>query len=350
MAYKPGDTYWGSFTTQRFDTGAATDADSLPTASLRHNGTVDGAVTLTVANTGTGTYSVTGTIPVGYAAGDSVQIEVAATVNSVAGAATIDSFVLDSARVGDAYTRLGAPAGASIAEDLAAVKSDTEAILIDTGTDGVVVAAASKTDYALTSDYDAAKTAAQAGAAMNLAPGAINAAAIATGAIDADAIADNAIDASAIATGAITAATFAAGAIDAAALATGAITAAKFAAGAIDAAAIATDALDADALAADFVSAVQAGLSTLTAEQVNAEVVDVLRADLLTEPTASLPPATPTFEQALMLLYTIWRNGCQQDASERRFYNDAGQEIVTQAISDDGTTFTAAKTAAGSGA
>lgn len=43
---------------------------------------------------------------------------------------------------GNAYTRLGAPAGASIAADIAAVKSDTAAILLDTGTDGVVVNAA----------------------------------------------------------------------------------------------------------------------------------------------------------------------------------------------------------------
>jgi hypothetical protein len=40
---------------------------------------------------------------------------------------------------GDAYARLGAPAGASIAADIAAVKTDTAAILLDTGTDGVVI-------------------------------------------------------------------------------------------------------------------------------------------------------------------------------------------------------------------
>lgn len=42
------------------------------------------------------------------------------------------------------------------------------AILSDTGTDGVVVAAGSKTGYELTAAYDAAKTAAQAGDAMTL--------------------------------------------------------------------------------------------------------------------------------------------------------------------------------------
>ncbi len=53
------------------------------------------------------------------------------------------------ANTGDAYARLGAPAGASVSADVAAVKGDSAAILADTGTDGVVVAAASKTGYAL---------------------------------------------------------------------------------------------------------------------------------------------------------------------------------------------------------
>ncbi len=46
-------------------------------------------------------------------------------------------------------TKLGTPAGASISADIAAAKADTAAILVDTGTDGVVVASASKSGYAL---------------------------------------------------------------------------------------------------------------------------------------------------------------------------------------------------------
>lgn len=52
-------------------------------------------------------------------------------------------------QTGDSYARIGAPAGASLAADVAAAKVDTAAILDDTGTSGVVVAAASKTGYAL---------------------------------------------------------------------------------------------------------------------------------------------------------------------------------------------------------
>ena len=55
-----------------------------------------------------------------------------------------------AAMTGDAFARLGAPAGASVSADVAAVKSDSAAILADTGTDGVVVAAGSKTGYSLT--------------------------------------------------------------------------------------------------------------------------------------------------------------------------------------------------------
>ena len=58
---------------------------------------------------------------------------------------------MGTAQTGDAYARLGAPAGASVSADVAAVKSDTAAVLDDTGTSGVVVAAASKTGYRLSS-------------------------------------------------------------------------------------------------------------------------------------------------------------------------------------------------------
>jgi hypothetical protein len=79
MGYRPGDTFNLGFTTQS-TTGAATDADSLPTASVRHNGTVDGTVTVTVTHNGTGDYSASGTIPSGYAAADSIGVLALATV------------------------------------------------------------------------------------------------------------------------------------------------------------------------------------------------------------------------------------------------------------------------------
>lgn len=142
---------------------------------------------------------------------------------------TLTTYTGNTVQTGDAFARLGAPAGLSVSADVAAVKVDTAAILVDTnelqtdwvnggrldllidailddtGTSGVVVAAGSKTGYALS----------------------------ATG---------------------MDSVTLPANLITATSIAAGAITAAKFAAGAIDATAIATGAIDADALAADFVA------------------------------------------------------------------------------------------------
>lgn len=93
-------------------------------------------------------------------------------VNSVM--PTVTTLTGHTAQTGDSFARLGAPAGASVSADIAAVKSDSAAILVDTGTtldtaisailadtgtDGVVVAAASKTGYALsTTGIDALYT------------------------------------------------------------------------------------------------------------------------------------------------------------------------------------------------
>ena len=44
-------------------------------------------------------------------------------------------------QTGDSFARLGAPAGASTAADIAAIKSDTAAVLVDTG-DGTDAAVA----------------------------------------------------------------------------------------------------------------------------------------------------------------------------------------------------------------
>jgi hypothetical protein len=50
------------------------------------------------------------------------------------GTGAIPATVQVFTRAGDAFTRLGAPAGASVSADVAAVKVDTAAILVDTGT------------------------------------------------------------------------------------------------------------------------------------------------------------------------------------------------------------------------
>jgi len=181
MGYRAGDAYYVEFTTANPVTGAAQTADSLPVATANHNGVDDGSFTLTVALVDTGRYKVSGAVPGGYSGGDVVNVTVAATVNAIAGKAAVDRFVLDrlpltaaqivtaiwtdlfsssdfstassvgallkasTAQTGDSFARLGAPAGASIAADLAEIEGETDAIVA-----GVTVTANNdKTGYAL---------------------------------------------------------------------------------------------------------------------------------------------------------------------------------------------------------
>ena len=53
---------------------------------------------------------------------------------------TVTTLTGHTAQTGDAFARLGAPAGASVSADVAAVKVDTAAVLVDTGTtlDGLI--------------------------------------------------------------------------------------------------------------------------------------------------------------------------------------------------------------------
>jgi len=55
------------------------------------------------------------------------------------------------------------------------------------------------------------------------------------------------------------------------------------------------------------------------------------------------PGATPTIKEAITLLYSQLRNAETVTSTERTIKNDAGATILTQALSDDGTTFTKEK-------
>lgn len=77
------------------------------------------------------------------------------TVPAVTTVGTLTTYTGNTPQTGDAFARLGAPAGASVSADVAAVKVDTAAILVDTGTtldgkidtiDTVVDAIKAKTD------------------------------------------------------------------------------------------------------------------------------------------------------------------------------------------------------------
>lgn len=105
---------------------------------------------------------------------DTIKTQTVTCAAGVTVLASVGTAATSTAQTGDAYARLGAPAGASVSADIAAIKAETATIVGQTGTTGVVVGS----------------------------------------------IAANAVTASAIAAGALTATKFAAGAIDAAALAT----------------------------------------------------------------------------------------------------------------------------------
>lgn len=164
MSYKPGDSATIEFVTSDA-TGAATNADSLPAGTINRNGTDDIPVTVAITNLDAGRYKAVFTIPVGYAAGDSVNLSIAATIGGIAAKATSGPWVLDSKRLADItngggvnatqlaghaitaasgvtfpavvsnyagadtsgtttlLSRVGSPAGASVSADLAAVQT-----------------------------------------------------------------------------------------------------------------------------------------------------------------------------------------------------------------------------------
>jgi len=152
--YRPGDSYYGEFTTARFDTGAAANATGDPIATATKNGVDDDAFVLTVVNIDTGRYKITGTVPAGYVAGDRIQVSVSATVNAVAGKGVVDAFQV-----------------ASAASGIPILHTDSKVLLGGTTHTAAVIPTvtdvSTKTGYTLIGDYDAAKTAAQAGTALS---------------------------------------------------------------------------------------------------------------------------------------------------------------------------------------
>ncbi len=120
--YKAGDGYVKSFTV------GATNADSTPTASLIRNGAADGAVTVTITNPAAGQYKAACTIPGGYAAGDVVELLIAATIDGEADKAVVDALRL----VGADFTATNLPASVA-----AYAAGQDPATLLDTRLDSI---------------------------------------------------------------------------------------------------------------------------------------------------------------------------------------------------------------------
>jgi hypothetical protein len=123
----------GSFTLN------ATAALRPTTAGRTLDVTATGEAGIDWANVGspTTTLALTGTT---IAATQKVDVETikTQTVTAAAGVtvlASVGTAATSTAQTGDAFARLGAPAGLSISADIAAVKTQTAAIETDTGTD-----------------------------------------------------------------------------------------------------------------------------------------------------------------------------------------------------------------------
>ena len=123
MFIKP-NTNFAFIGTTNDGTGAASDASTLPIATLTRNGVDDATVIIIVTKLTTGRYVATGTVPVGYAAGDKCNISFFATVNAVAGNASIGDFVVDTAFTSDIAASL-----VTLLTNLAAVPAAVVAFL-----------------------------------------------------------------------------------------------------------------------------------------------------------------------------------------------------------------------------
>lgn len=255
-------------------------------------------------------------------------------------------------QTGDSFARLGAPAGASVSADIATVDGVVDAILLDTGTDGVVVAAGSKTGYTISgtiTTLDALDTAQDSQHATT--QSAISALNDPTAAAIADAVWDELQSAH------VGAGTFGEVATEVAGIKT--VTDVLPDSGALSslatAAALATAQTDLDVLTgadgvtlatlqpnyAPATSAAVAALNDLSAAEVNAEVVDALATDTYAEPGQGAPAATTSLAAKINYVYKAWRNKTEQTATTLSLYDDAGTTVDQKAtVSDDGTTAT----------
>ena len=204
--------------------------------------------------------------------------------------ATVSTLTGHTAQTGDNFARLGAPAGASVSADIAAVKTDTAAILVDTGTtlDGNI------TSIKTTTDKFVFTVANQVNANML--------------SISGDGVAADNLEAALDGTGGV-------------------------------------------AITATFTGNVTGSIGSLAAQakaDVNAEVVDALATDTYAEPGQGAPAATATLAAKINYLFKAWRNKSDQTATLYQLYADDATTVDQKAtVSDDAVTFVKGEVAAG---
>lgn len=295
--HKTGETVTIDFTTASPTTGAAANADSLPTGSLVLNGT-DNAATVTVTNKEVGVYKAAVTLPT-VTDGDELQLRIAATVGGVAGKGVIWTGAGVTSRAADLAT--------SIADIPTVAEFEARTLLaaayFDASTDTVTVGTNNdKTGYSLTTaPLDAAGVRTAVGlAAANLD----------TQLADIPTVAE-----------------FNARTITSASYAT--------------ATALATMQTDVSAILVDTGTTLPASIAALpNAAAINAEVVDALSTDTYAEPTA-VPAATSSLKDKINWLFMLARNRRTQTSTTETVYADDGSTSrATSTKSDDGSTFT----------
>jgi len=115
MSYKPGDTIYAAFSVQVPSTGAAVDADALPTAKCWRNGADSGEVVAVADDAGLGQYTGSVAIPGDWSDGDTVEIRAVAIQGGVTSPPTpVFHGVLDTKR----NTDLVVPDAAGVAAGL----------------------------------------------------------------------------------------------------------------------------------------------------------------------------------------------------------------------------------------
>lgn len=110
----------------------------------------------------------------------------------------------------------------------------------------------------------------------------------------------------------------------------------------VDAVEISSDSATADAVQTNIGNLDAAVSDTATPAEVATEIADALTVDTLTELT-SIPGASPTIGQAVMLLYMALRNQATASTTQATIKNNAGTSIGTATLSDSSGTFTKGK-------
>lgn len=296
-------------------------------------------------------------------------------VEGVKLADTLTTYTGNTVQTGDSFARLGAPAGASHAADIAAIEAHTD----DIGIAGAGLTALGDVRLA---NLDATVSSRLATAGYTAPP---SAAVVADAVLDEDmtahqtqgslgqAIGDPVADTNTIYKAVVTDAAGATVGVDVvavkaetasiqsdtndiqtripAALVSGRMDSSvgAMAAGVIAAATFAANALDAVwSTAARILTAGTnivlakgvgvTGFNDVSAAQVNAEVVDALNVDTYAE-TSGVPAATATIVSKLSRLYDALIDKLDVIAAKKKFYNNAGVQQWEKDLTDDGTTY-----------